>query len=261
MRIGAGGVVSLAFLVWGMSAPAAKAGAIYATAAGISDKDGALSAQATFTPGNGTITVTLQNLQSGIHADGQQISQFYFTLGGSLSAPTALTNVAGNEVSIAKNGTVASGPTFVTGSNFHWAFAVSGTGVSLDTLNGVGGKPNHLIIGPANGDGNYSSNASVFQHNPSFAGSATFTLSVPGVTSNSVLDSTNILNVVFGFGTSGNDHFAGQFVGGGPDGHPGPAGAPEPSSLVLLGLGAAGMAGWGWRRRRQASAAQAGHVP
>jgi hypothetical protein len=43
-----------------------------------------------------------------------------------------------------------------------------------------------------------------------------------------------------------------QFPGGEIRGQLGPSPAPEPSTLILFGIGGAGLLGYGWRRRKQA---------
>jgi hypothetical protein len=95
------------------------------------------------------------------------------------------------------------------------------------------------------------------QFNPFFNVSATFTLNTPNVTTNTVLDTTDITNVQMGFGTGPDTTVTAS--GSGSSGGPGPLqglSTPAPPSAFLFALGGLGFAAFaGWSRRRPHSQA------
>ena len=236
----------------------------------VSSSDGPLLGEADFTLGNGTITVVLKNLQTGMTSQGQALSSISFQLNpGSISS---LTSIAGEVVSVASStgnvtssGTISvkQGPNTIvyqlgsetysgsTLSDSHWAVTSSPSG--LTALSGM--QPNHMILGPAAGNptpplgsGTYPGVTGGFDNfDPYFQGPVTFVLNTSGVTAN-----TTISNVVFNFGTGANEHTA----TGTPIVPPLIVGVPAPPSAFLLGLGGIGLAGLLVRsRRRQLAAA------
>jgi len=229
----------------------------------VSTSDGPVLGEADFTLGNGTITVVLKNLQTGMTSQGQALSSISFQLNpGSISS---LSSVAGEVVSVASStGNVTSsgsisvkqGPNTIvyqlgsqtysgsTLSDSHWAVTSSPSG--LTALSGM--KPNHMILGPASGSGTYPGVTGGFDNfDPYFQGPVTFVLNTSGVTAN-----TTISNVVFNFGTGANEHTA----TGTPIVPPLIVGVPAPPSAFLLGLGGIGLACLLVRsRRRQLAAA------
>lgn len=124
-----------------------------------------------------------------------------------------------------------------SGSLDRWNATESGTTITLSCFSGE--KPSGLIIGPIDGSGKYSAaNSSIIEHNPVVLETATFTITVPGVTSSSTLDTVSI-----GFGTTGSGYITASRS-------PSVAAVPEPSAY-LAGLGALGMLSmFGWRNRK-----------
>jgi MYXO-CTERM domain-containing protein len=239
-------------------------GATYTTQAGSTDAAGeSIDATAVFTLNNGSITVTLTNLQANPKSDAQLVTGIAFSVTGVSGTGSLTTSNTGLITTISHTGSYTSG---TTDGLARWKASHSGTAVTLNLfgsgqpdhmiidpdsqgnldpskLNLFGsGQPDHMIIGPdsqGNLDpskgGHYSNaNPSIYNKNPSVLGSATFTISIAGVTTTSLLS-----NVVFQLGTTqGSDTFNGQLV------------TPEPSSLAIAGLGALGLFAFGLRRRR-----------
>jgi hypothetical protein len=80
--------------------------------------------------------------------------------------------------------------------------------------------------------------------------SPTVTITVNGIVLPVFKDTGHVLDTGgFDFAAIGNESFAWRPIGG-AGGQSGAA--PEPASLTLLGIGAAGMIGYGWRRRKLA---------
>jgi hypothetical protein len=201
-----------------------------------------VNAEAFFTLNNGSITITLTNLGANPTADSQEISAISFRVSGSTGSASFATNGAtGPTASIASNGSYSPSAS-TTDISPHWAAGggASGGTVTLSTVPGTGAQPFDLIIGPDNlgktdGSGKYTGSgiASIVNHNPSVIGTATFTISIAGVTSSSTLS-----NVVFQFGTTaGSNLVDGQVT-------------PEPSTAILPALaGVVGLATYVRRRR------------
>jgi hypothetical protein len=172
----------------------------------------AVSAEASFsTDDNGTVSVTVTNWQADPLSAAQLLNGVAFTLsegetGGSLTSDMAATR------------SVAAGGKFVNGapSAMGWALAENVLGglelcVLCTDLGAVG--PKHLLIGPAASSGIYATaNASLAgnkPHNPFTAGSASFFVSVPGVTS-----ASSVTGVTFFFGTQAGISAPGACSGG-----------------------------------------------
>jgi hypothetical protein len=186
--------------------------------------------------GNGTVTITLNNnlTNSQVVSVIQNVSGVYFQVSGynggavSLSASnsTQSTNVDGS------GNAVLAGPVNPTG----WAAGHSGSTITACVVCAFGigptAGPEQTLIGGtgsgayANANGGIAGNN---PHNPFLAGTATFTLIVPGVTVNSTFS-----NVVIQFGTEATPPTTQQ--------------VPEPASMFLLGTGLLGAAA-GFRRR------------
>lgn len=185
------------------------------------------NAKATFTTSPGQVHVLLENLQADPRSRGQAISGLFFTLDGGQSGGS-MPSSSGIERSIASNGTFVDLGPAATG----WSFTNVGTQNRLDVLN-TPTAPEHLVIGPPNASNIYgNANASILGNGPAnpFLGlSAQFTLNIPGVTDDTLLD-----QAIFQFGTSPGDETPGTTI------------VPEPAALAMLAFA------WPMLRRRRA---------
>jgi hypothetical protein len=193
--LGISAVLGAALVLSGNSALASIS---YMTAAGAHDSNGSVDASASFTVGNGTVTVTLTDLLENPISSGQALSGVEFTVSGATSMAT-LASSSGVTSTITP-GSGAYTPGVLTSPLDHWS---ANNGANLATVGIGGGKPYDLIVGPDSagsitGAGTYSNaNNGFSQFNPYVLGSATFTVDISGVTSNSTLS-----GVVFEFGTT-----------------------------------------------------------
>ena len=193
-------LVVTSFVAWGAETDCS-------TPSGATVPDGAASAQATFTSGNGFITITLTNLLADPTSAGQLLSGLAFTLSNGATAGT-LGSSSANIRSIAGDGSFTDlGP-----SGTGWALAQNFNGglelcVLCRDLGSLG--PSHLLIGAPALSGFYASaNRSIAgngPHNPFTAGTATFLINVPGVSTNSTITSaTFFFSTTEGVGVAAN---------------------------------------------------------
>jgi hypothetical protein len=174
------------------------------------------------------------NLGANPTSVAQEISALTFDVSGASGSGSLTTVSSGNLSTISSGGSYTAG---VSSLLSRWGVTETGLALDLDALGG--GSPNQLIIGPDDHGGfnptvgKYTAaNSSIYNHNPSVLGTATFTIAVPGVTL-----ASSITDVVFQFGSTDGSNL----VTGIP--------APEPSTLALFGVGAIGLIGWAMRRR------------
>jgi hypothetical protein len=208
----------------------------YVTPSGSATTGGAVDASALFTTGAGTLDITLNNLEANPTDVAQLVSDLDFVLSTGQTVGT-LTSSSGQQITVNSGGTFTLGSTGSTGWGLNNAV---GGGLQLDALGFVG--PAGLIIGPPSGSGTYSNaNGSIAgnpAHNPFLNQTATFDLSVAGVTA-----ATTITSATFSFGTT-----AGIDVPGTP-GTP-VSGVPEPATWGMLGTGLLALSIFGKRLRR-----------
>jgi hypothetical protein len=216
--------------------PAAFASTTTFTAAGTSSGGNMENASATFTTSLNSIHVTLDNFLSNPKTVAQNISDLFFTLSTGQTSGT-LTSSSGREVTVASSGSYTLGPTVSTG----WTLTSSGGSLLLEVL-GTSTAPTHTIIGPSdNGTyvgGSYSNaNSSIAgnsSHNPFLKNTVSFDLMVIGVT-----DLTTVTGATFSFGTAAGNNLAGV------------ATVPEPSTWMLLLVGATATFGPAFLLRRR----------
>jgi hypothetical protein len=182
-----------------------------------------VSATAVVMTGDGTVTVTLQNLLVNQKDVGQNISDIGFQLSSGTTA--TLDSSSGKERTVAADGTFSTG---VSSVSTGWGLDATTTGLIHLNVLGTPTAPIHTIIGEPNGT--YSNaNASIAgngPHNPFLSGIVTFNLTVAGVTAD-----TTLSNAFFSFGTTPGDNVTA---------------VPLPSSALggaaVLGLAALGAA-------------------
>ena len=197
----------------------------------------AIDAQAQFTFGTGTIQITLTNLITDQTDVGQDLNGIIFTIPGSYTTNigSVTSFSATDRVSISKN--VAGGWTDSSDTTNNWFFTNTSNNFDFTTI-GNPGAAYTILGGPNTGNNEYTNvNGSLKTgnpHEPFLAISATWLLSVPGVTA---ADEASITGVSFSFGTQTNE-------GGAQTGDPCPSCVsgnappiPEPFSLGLVGSG------------------------
>jgi hypothetical protein len=205
--------------------------------------DNQKKATATFTTGTNSVTITLQNLIVDQKSVGQSVSDLFFKLDTGQSSGS-ITSSSATARDVAGNGTFSdSGPVstqwslgFVSGSSMS-------TGFHLDDLHGTPITPAHTLLGTPGSGGVYdNANNSIAgngPHNPFLAGTATFVLTIAGVTS-----SSTISQATFSFGTTSGDDHPGTIVP--------PVPTPEPTSLVMVLTALVPLGIVGLRARRSA---------
>ena len=193
------GITALLGAAMVLSGNSALASLTYQTGPGATDSNGSVDASAIITLGNGTVTVTLTDLLQNPVSSGQTLSGINFNISGASGSAT-LATATGYTTSIMSGGSYT--PSATAGNLAHWGATTS----NLSTIGIVGMMPYDLIVGPDNlggfsgtsvSGGKYSAANNGFGNfNPYVLGSATFTIDISGVTSNSTLSEVN-----FEFGT------------------------------------------------------------
>jgi hypothetical protein len=214
----------------------AKADFTFVTAVGKTAGGQPVDATATFHFSVDQLTVTIRNLQSNPTSDIQSINGIAFSVSPSETVAT-LTGSSAVQRTITSHavGGFSDSATPLT-TNWNLNFGVSGFKFELTTIGNPMAK--ETIIGDPALTGAYSAaNSSIFgsNHNPFLTGTATFTLSIPGVTA-----ATTIAGMQFEFGTAAGTNAPGTLTA-----------VPEPASLSLIGIGLGGAFVVGLRNRRR----------
>ena len=237
----AGLPMATAFLCLGLATAPARAGLVFVTPDG-STTTGPVSAKVDFTVNNGSIEVVLTNLTQNPVDVPKLLSAIEFTATGASGSGELATVNSALITNVSAGGAYTAG---VADPLTRWKATGTGTTIALTTLSG--GNPDRLIIGP-DSLGNFNpalgglfsnANAGVIGDNPLALGSATFTVTTPGVTTSSVID-----NVVFQFGTTAGSN---QVRGVQP--FP-PTSVPEPATVYGASLAVFLAVFCSWRRRK-----------
>ena len=204
----------------GLAVQAASANSVSFSVSG-SGSGGPDSATIKFTAINGGFDITVTNNATGTLAKGQAISYFSFGVSG-IGAPTAFTELKGVSYSPVANTawTPASGTPFINTSGSppvnsidHWGFSITGGDLLATAGSPVPGAGNPLyMILPSTGTAGSGASLANSNFDPYIIGPADFFLTDAGITSGTVLTSTNFTSLIVGFGT-GPDTFSCPGVG------------------------------------------------
>src|SRR5262245_59984138 len=148
IRLARRGLIFCGIAVVGLVAAAigspAHAGSItYITPSGATSGGQAVDAEAVFTTGLDSLTITLTNLEANPTSVAQNLSDLNFSLSNGTNAGFSLSSSSGQEVTVAGSGTPSLGSTVSTGSELSTSGTTQGT---LDVLGAPIG-PAHTIIG------------------------------------------------------------------------------------------------------------------
>jgi len=203
--------------------PAAAVSISFVTPSGSTCGGEACAAEATFTTGAGSISVTLTDLltPAQVLSAGQALSDLSFTLSNAPGTQGALT-ASGQLANIGTGGTVTNvsgtpvrfigeGPPPPGGSG---TFTVTGNTILMEAIGG--GQPSQMILPSGGSFTNANASITGGQFNPFVVGPATFTLAFSGITA-----ATTVTAATFSFGT-GPDFFI--------------PGVPVPGPIVGAGL-------------------------
>jgi MYXO-CTERM domain-containing protein len=198
-------------------------------------------ATVTLTTETNEIVVTLTNLETNPTAVSQLISGLTFSLTTLDSATIGLSvDTVDSGQLIDRSAWSATPVNDTTDSITNWTVASSGASTTNISLSALGGGPADLIIGEPGGGGTYT-NANGSLNNchacPLILYTATFDLSLVGVSSSTGIDASTIM-VKYGTDTSGESVNVSQ-----------QSLTPEPNS-AFLAFGALGLIAYAARRRR-----------
>lgn len=248
MRKSIVGLWSVLCLAAGAAAPGTANAGFVLSVNSTNNSANPIHAQALFNFGNGTLTVTIQNLVVNPSANNQNISGLNFTIQG-LNSPLILVSSSGMERTV-------SGPAYTNGSvgATGWGLqAGQSTGYSFINAMGFVG-PTHTLIGEP-GVGGYTAAGSSITNgpqNPALAGPIVFNFTNPELTPSSI-----VTNNFVQFGTDKSNRFVGTIAATtGIE----PTAAPAPESMLLLAQGLALATGYGLWRRRLAAKGQVDSV-
>lgn len=187
--------------------------------------------------GDGQLTIVLTDTAVNPTAVIENISGLTFSVagGGTVGAQTVNPTSVGDYITVAADG---SGDFQSVDGLAQWLFSGSGAQYTLSWAGGT--QPAYTIIGLPGADGYTNANGSITgnennwppSHQPFIYETATFVINgLSGVTTGS-----DIGDLVLYFGTSWSTQ---------------PPTVPEPGTMLLLGSGLVGLAGWGrkWARR------------
>ena len=238
------GLIAIFLLLGATCVGLARADQIFTTPAGSTagSPSESVSASADFSLTGTALTIKLSNTLAGISDAGQLLTDLFFTTG---TGGLTLTSQTGDLVMVDEDKTTKVQTVTDLGmSSPGWSFApaVIGGVSGFELCVVCQGGPSHStaqggILGPASGDGLYdNANGSIEGnpgHNPFVNGTATFLIG-------GVAPGSTVGNVIFSFSTT---------AGANVDGVPSTAVVPEPSSVLLLGVGLLALVGLGNRLR------------